>query len=69
MEKRRERNMNQFPCRHAPTRERTCKPGMCPDQETNRRTFALLDNDQPTELQWPRHFLSQFLTQIQIKLD
>ena len=27
----------------------TLNPGLCPDQEPNRRPFALWDNDQPTE--------------------
>ena len=45
-----ERNINQLPLTHTPTRTRTCNPGtLCPDQESNRRHFALWANAQPTE--------------------
>ena len=43
-EKERKRNINELPLVHAPTWDWTCNPGMCPDQESNLRHFALLDD-------------------------
>ena len=54
-ENQRERNvdvrekLNWLPPAHAPTRDWACNPGMCPDQESNRRSFPLRDVTQPTE--------------------
>ena len=50
-----ERNINQLPFIHTPTRDQTCNPGMCPDWESNQQPFALQDNAQPTEPHRPGH--------------
>ena len=44
-----ERNTNWVPLIHTPTENRTCTPGMCPDQESNQQHFALWDDAQPIE--------------------
>ena len=51
-EKARERNMGQLSVTWALTREWTCKPGVCPDRESNLRPFGLQDDAQPTEPHW-----------------
>ena len=37
-------NIDQLPLTHALTGDKTCNPGMCPDQELNKRPFVLWDN-------------------------
>ena len=54
-EKERERNINvkeKHPSVASPrasTGDRTCNPGMCPDQESNPQPFFGLRDDTPTE--------------------
>ena len=36
-----ERNINQLPLAQALTRDQPHNPGMCPDQESNHRPFAV----------------------------
>ena len=38
-----------------PTRDVACNPGMCPDQESNQRSFGLQAGAQSTELHQPGH--------------
>ena len=45
----RKRNLNRLPLSCAPTRDWTCNPGRCPDQESCRWPFRLRDDAQPTE--------------------
>ena len=40
-ERERERDIDGLPLIHAPTRDQTCKLGMCPDRELNPRHFGL----------------------------
>ena len=56
-EKERKRNINVkekhlWPLIHAPTRDWTYNPGMCPDWESDCWLFALWDNTQPTMPHW-----------------
>ena len=45
----RERNLSLLPLACSLTRDQTHDPGMCPDQQSNLRPFALWDNAQPTK--------------------
>ena len=36
-----EKNVNQSPLQRAPTEDRTCNLGMCPDQESNPQPFGV----------------------------
>ena len=58
-----ERNIDRLPLVYAPTRDHTCNLGMCPDWESNLRSFGLQGNAQPTEPHWPvlEDFLIQYL--------
>ena len=40
----RERNIDQLPPIHSPTRDQTCNPGMCPDGELNPQSFDVQDD-------------------------
>ena len=48
-EKVRKRNTDQLPLIHSLTRDQAHNPGVCPDQESNLRPFALWADAQPTE--------------------
>ena len=48
-EKERERNMDQLPLIRTLAGDRSRNPGMCPDQELNRRHFTLPVGAQPIE--------------------
>ena len=44
-----ERNIDQSPLVYQPTRYQTHNPGICPNQESNWRLFALWNDTKPTE--------------------
>ena len=48
-----ERNIDWVPLIDALTEDRTCGPGMCPDEESNTWPFSLRNNGQPTKPHWP----------------
>ena len=50
-----ERNINWLLFVCTVTGDWTCSPGTCPDQESNRQSFALRDNAQPAEPHWPEN--------------
>ena len=52
-----ERNINWLPFTRAPTGDKARSPGMCPDQESNRRPLALWDDTQPIEPYQPGNLL------------
>ena len=47
-----ERNIDWSPLVRAPTPDQTRNPGTCPDWESNKQPFVLLDNIQPTDSYW-----------------
>ena len=53
-----ERNINQLPLMHAPPRNQTHNPGMCPDWELNQQPFGLQAGAHSTEPQQPGLFFS-----------
>lgn len=49
----RERDIDQLPSIHAPTKNETHNPGMCTDLEINQQHFEAQENAQSTEPLWP----------------